>query len=186
MGCTNPGYAWMPSMSGRATFPELASSSARRGRARARQRGHMRAVLQQSIGWPGTLTSSSDQLSSSCGGFARSTTGRSSGICGHACRAPFKLLLADVPALELLAFAATKLANADVPADIASGPPHAALRKPDGGACCIATGDIFRRLVSRALAKTWDNVGTQRMCAWSSNGGTTQSFCVARWAQQRL
>eukprot|EP00439_Symbiodinium_sp_Y106_P087244 s60_g43.t1 len=30
-----------------------------------------------------------------------------------------------------------------------------ALRKPDGGIRGIATGDVFRRLVSRALAKTW-------------------------------
>ena len=72
-----------------------------------------------------------------------------------------KLLLADVPALELLAFAATELANADVPADIASGLALArltALRKPDGGVRGIATGDVFRRLVSRALAKTWAHV----------------------------
>ena len=65
-----------------------------------------------------------------------------------------KLLLADVPALELLAFAATELANADVPADIASGHAWAsltALRKPDGGVSQHAT---FFRLVSCALAKT--------------------------------
>ena len=30
-----------------------------------------------------------------------------------------------------------------------------ALRKPDGGIRGIATGDVFRRLVSRTLAKTW-------------------------------
>ena len=32
-----------------------------------------------------------------------------------------KILLADVPALELVAFAATELANADVPANIVTG-----------------------------------------------------------------
>ncbi|OLP97981.1 132 kDa protein [Symbiodinium microadriaticum] len=72
-----------------------------------------------------------------------------------------KILLADVPALELLAFAATELANAHVPADIATGLALArltALRKPDGGVRGIATGDVFRRLVSRVLAKTWANV----------------------------
>ncbi|OLP99530.1 hypothetical protein AK812_SmicGene17909 [Symbiodinium microadriaticum] len=39
-----------------------------------------------------------------------------------------KILLADVPALELLAFAATELANADVPADIVTG---GRLQKPE-------------------------------------------------------
>ena len=72
-----------------------------------------------------------------------------------------KILLADVPALELLAFAATELANAHVPADIVTGLALArltALRKPDGGVRGIATGDVFRRLVSRVLAKTWAHV----------------------------
>ena len=66
-----------------------------------------------------------------------------------------------MPALELLAFAATELANADVPADIVTGVALAcltALRKPAGGVRGIATGDVFRRLVSRALAKTWTHV----------------------------
>ena len=33
-----------------------------------------------------------------------------------------------------------------------------ALRKPDGGVRGIATGDAFRRLVSRTLAKQWATV----------------------------
>ena len=69
-----------------------------------------------------------------------------------------KVLLQDQPALELLAYAATRLANAQVPASIVPGLALArltALSKPDGGVRGIATGDVFRRLVSRALAKGW-------------------------------
>jgi len=69
-----------------------------------------------------------------------------------------KILLHDQPALELLAYAATRLANAQVPADVVPGLALArltALSKPDGGVRGIATGDVFRRLVSRALAKGW-------------------------------
>ena len=69
-----------------------------------------------------------------------------------------KVLLQDQPALELLAYAATRLANAQVPASIVPGLAFArltALSKPDGGVRGIATGDVFRRLVSRALAKGW-------------------------------
>lgn len=47
-----------------------------------------------------------------------------------------------MPALELLAFAASALANADVPADVVSGLALArlpALRKPDGGVHGITT-----------------------------------------------
>ena len=69
-----------------------------------------------------------------------------------------KILLQDQHALELLASAATRLANAQVPANVVPGLALArltALRKPDGGVRGIATGDVFRRLVSRALAKGW-------------------------------
>ena len=57
------------------------------------------------------------------------------------CAEHLKLLLQDVEAQELLAYAATRLARG--------------LRKPDGGVRGIATGDVFRRLVARTLAKQW-------------------------------
>ena len=101
-----------------------------------------------------------------------------------------KILLADAPALELFVFAATEVANAEVSADMASGLALALL----GGVRGIATGDVFRRLVSRAVAKTWARVfdeatgpcpyalqaraGTdawQRTCAQSWNCGPMQS-----------
>ena len=69
-----------------------------------------------------------------------------------------KLLLQDVTAPELLAHACTRLANAQVPADVVAGLAMSrltALQKPGGGVRGIATGDCFRRLVSRALAKGW-------------------------------
>ena len=69
-----------------------------------------------------------------------------------------KVLIQDVPAMELLAEAATKLAQARLPAAVARALAMArvtALRKPDGGVRGIATGDVFRRLVSRTLAKEW-------------------------------
>ena len=69
-----------------------------------------------------------------------------------------KLLLQDVEAMELLAEAASQLASADIPPDIATGIAAVrltALSKPDGGVRGIATGDAFRRLVSRTLAKGW-------------------------------
>ena len=69
-----------------------------------------------------------------------------------------RLLLQDVSALELLAHAATQLANAQILAAIVPGlalARLAALQKPGGGVRGIATGDVFRRLVSRALAQGW-------------------------------
>ena len=63
-----------------------------------------------------------------------------------------------MPALEFLAYALTRLGNAQVPAEIAAGLALArltALQKPGRGVCGIATGDVFRRLVSDALAKGW-------------------------------
>ena len=77
-----------------------------------------------------------------------------------------KILLADVLSLELRASAATELTNADVPADNVTGLALArltALCRPDGGLRGIATGDVFRRLVSRAFAKTIQNVN-QSLC----------------------
>ena len=54
--------------------------------------------------------------------------------------------------------AASVLAHARVPPAVVAALALArmtALQKPDGGVRGIATGDVFRRLVSRALAKTW-------------------------------
>ena len=54
--------------------------------------------------------------------------------------------------------AASVLAQAYVPLAVAAALALArmtALQTPDGGVRGIATGDVFRRLVSRALAKTW-------------------------------
>ncbi|CAE7939482.1 unnamed protein product [Symbiodinium sp. KB8] len=67
-----------------------------------------------------------------------------------------KLLLQDLTSVDLLAETATRLARAQVPADIADGLARTrltAVRKTDGGVRGIATGDSFRRLVSRTLAK---------------------------------
>ena len=69
-----------------------------------------------------------------------------------------KLLLQDGEAIELLAEASTLLAQARVPADVCTALAMArltALRKADGGVRGIATGDMFRRLVSKALAREW-------------------------------
>ena len=69
-----------------------------------------------------------------------------------------KLLLQDVESQELLAYAATRVARAQLPPTVAAGVAMArltALRKPDGGVRGIATGDAFRRLVARTLAKQW-------------------------------
>ena len=72
-----------------------------------------------------------------------------------------KILLQDAEAIELLADAATQLARAHVPQEIQQALAMArmtALRKPDGGVRGIATGDAFRRLVARTLAKQWADV----------------------------
>jgi len=71
-----------------------------------------------------------------------------------------KQLLLDGEAIELLAEASTLLAKARVPVDVCRALAMArltALRKPDGGVRGIATGDMFRRLVSKALAREWAN-----------------------------
>ena len=60
--------------------------------------------------------------------------------------------------LRSSAQAASVLAKARAPPTVSAALALAsmtALRKPDGGVRGIATGDAFRRLVSRALAKTW-------------------------------
>ena len=69
-----------------------------------------------------------------------------------------KLLLQDSEALELLAEACTLPAQAPVPTEVCKALAMArltALRKPDGGVRGIATGDTFRRLVSKTLAREW-------------------------------
>ena len=69
-----------------------------------------------------------------------------------------KLLLHLVNAIELLTEAATQLAQARVPANIPTALAMArltALRKPEGGVQGIATVHVFRRLVSKTLAKQW-------------------------------
>ena len=69
-----------------------------------------------------------------------------------------KLLLQDLDAVDLLTEAATRVARAQVPTDVAEGLARTrltALQKADGGVRGIATGDAFRRLVSRTLAKEW-------------------------------
>ena len=56
------------------------------------------------------------------------------------------------------------MARAQVPETVAHGIAMArltALSKPDGGVRGIATGDVFRRLVSRTLAKQWAGVFDQ-------------------------
>ena len=93
----------------------------------------------------------------SCSGSARCQAGGRRRPFGNAAE-HLKLLLQDVTALELLAHACTRLANAQVPADVVAGLAMSrltALQKPGGGVRGIATGDCFRRLVSRALAKGW-------------------------------
>ena len=57
-----------------------------------------------------------------------------------------------------MAYAATRVARTQLPPTVAAGVAMAqltALRKPDGGVRGIATGDAFRRLVARTLAKQW-------------------------------
>ena len=69
-----------------------------------------------------------------------------------------KLLLSAADGLELLMHAASVLAQARAPPAVAAALALArmtALQKPDGGVRGIATGNVFRRPVSRALAKTW-------------------------------
>ena len=98
----------------------------------------------------------------------------------------FKLLLGDVDGLELLMHAASVLAQARVPPAVAAAlalARMAALQKPDGGVRGIATGDVFCRLVSRALAKKWaatfDEATRPYQHALSARTG--MDALVARW-----
>ena len=86
-----------------------------------------------------------------------------------------KLLLQDLEALELLAKAATHLAQAHVPADVVAGLAMArlaALRKPDGGVRGIATGDVCRRLVAKEWAQVFDNATRPYQFALQARAGT--------------
>eukprot|EP00439_Symbiodinium_sp_Y106_P010376 s2888_g1.t1 len=83
--------------------------------------------------------------------------GTAAGLSGATCD-HYKLLLEDAEALELLTHAANLLVAARVPADVAAAlglSRLTALRRPGGGVRGIATGDTFRRLVSRSLARTF-------------------------------
>ena len=58
--------------------------------------------------------------------------------------------------MELFVFAAAQLAAGRVPEDVAQALGLCrltALRKPNGGVRGIATGDVFRRLVTRTIAQ---------------------------------
>ncbi|CAE7916323.1 unnamed protein product [Symbiodinium sp. KB8] len=101
---------------------------------------------------PATLTDAAigQALRSSRRGTA---AGLSVATCEH-----HKLLLNDAEALELFAHAANLLASAQIPANIAAALAVSrltALRKPAGGVRGIATGDTFRTLVSRCLARQY-------------------------------
>jgi len=81
----------------------------------------------------------------------RSAAGLSGMSASH-----LKVLLDDEASLHRLGIAASAFARAAVPSEIAQGLALArltALRKPNGGVRGIATGDILRRLVSKALAR---------------------------------
>ena len=70
----------------------------------------------------------------------------------------YKLLLDDEEALESFTFAVNVTARAQAPQaalDAIALSRLTALRKPNGGVRGIATGDVFRRLVSRALARAF-------------------------------
>ena len=70
----------------------------------------------------------------------------------------YKLLLDDAAALESFTFAVNVAARAQAPQvalDAIALSRLTALRKPTGGVRGIATGDVFRRLVSRALARAF-------------------------------
>ena len=91
----------------------------------------------------------------------------------------YKALLADEEALDLLAVAVTRLAAADLPAPALAALRLArltALQKPDGGVRGIATGDAFRRLASRVLARhyadTFDRLTRPFQYALQARAGT--------------
>ena len=87
----------------------------------------------------------------------------SSGLSGARAE-HYKLLLGHADDMELLTEAANLLAQAQVPCEVAASVAltrMTAIRKPGGGVRGIATGDMFRRLVSRSLAAAWASVFDQ-------------------------
>ncbi|OLP82430.1 hypothetical protein AK812_SmicGene36908 [Symbiodinium microadriaticum] len=95
-----------------------------------------------------------------------------------------KVLPDDAEASELFAHAANLLASAQVPTPAVSR--LAALRKPAGGMRGIATGDTFRRLVSRCLARqyadTFDQATRPCQFALQTRAGTDASSGMLRAA----
>ena len=105
--------------------------------------------------------------------------GTAAGLSGATCE-HYKLLLDDAEALELFTHAAYLLVAAHVPASVAAAALGlsrlTALRKPGGGVRGIATGDTFRRLVSRSLARmfadTFDEATRPYQFALQTRAGT--------------
>ena len=99
-------------------------------------------------GWPGR------------GSLAQFQTRQCRGLSG-ATFAMYKLLLDDEVAIDLLTGAVKRLARADVAHEVAEALAMSrltALPKPHGGVRGIATGDVFRCLVSRVLARVYADV----------------------------
>ena len=102
-----------------------------------------------------------------------------------------RLLLEDEEALDLLAHAASLLANADAPADVlralALSQPTA-LSKPGKGVRGIATGDTLRLLVSRTLtrryAETFDRATRPFQFALQARAGTDCLAAMLRAASE--
>ena len=94
----------------------------------------------------------------------------------------YKLLLDDPTALELLAFAVNCHCPSPFPVK-ANG-----LRKPGGGVRGIATDDVFRRLVSRVLARAFANVFNEAtwpyQFALSTRAGTDSLAAMLRAATE--
>ena len=102
-----------------------------------------------------------------------SRRGTAAGLSGATCE-HYKVLLDDAEALELFAHAANLLASAQIPANIAAALAVSrltALRKPAGGVRGIATvtGDTFRRLVSRCLARQYADTFDQATRPYTSS-----------------
>ena len=124
---------------------------------------------------PATLTDAAvgQALRSSCSSRRGTAAVLSGATCEH-----YKVLL-DAEALELFAHAANLLASAQIPVNIAAALAVSrltALRKPAGGVRGIATGDTFRRLVSRCLARqyadTFDEAARPYQFALQTRAGT--------------
>ena len=104
--------------------------------------------------------------------------GTAAGLSGATCE-HYTLLLDDAEELELFTHAANLLVAAHVSASVAAAlglSRLTALRKPGGGVRGIATGDTFRRLVSRSLARmfadTFDEATRPYQFALQTRAGT--------------